>query len=141
MSVRGLLGSTAEGRWIPFYDPRYDPVHEMTDEHALAFDLFEVVAWGLTIAFVLADLVTTALGLPHPLLTEAVPVTLWVVERFGWPGLAVEHALTLAFLAALWRLLPRPYRLVVPLEGAFAGYLITHNNLITLLSHDVLLAI
>lgn len=139
MSVRGLLGSTRGGGWVPYYDPRHDPVTEMTDEYALAFDLFEVVAWGLTITFALADLVTTAVGLPHPLLSEAVPSTLWVVEQFGWPGLAVEHALTIGLLAAMWQLLPRPYRVVVPLEGAFAGYLITHNNLVTLLSHGALL--
>lgn len=140
MSVRGLLGSTRDGGWVPYYDPQRDPVNVMTIEHALAFELFEVVAWGLTITFALADLLTTALGLPHPLLSEAVPATLWVVEQFGWPGLAVEHALTIGLLAVMWQLLPRPYRLVVPLEGALAGYLITHNNLVTLLTHGVLFA-
>jgi len=133
MSVRGLVAATRDGAWVPYYDPRTDPLHVVTDEHRLALELFEVVAWGLTIVFALFDVWTTALGLPHPLLTEAVPLTLSIIARFGWLGLAAEHALTIGFLAALWRLLPRPYRVVVPLEGAWAGYLITHNNLVALL--------
>jgi len=112
----------------------------MIGEHELAFDLFEVVAWGMTITFALADVVTTAIGLPHPLLSEAVPSSLWVINTYGWVGLAVEHALALGLLAVMWSLLPRPYRLVVPLEGAFAGYLITHSNLVTLLTHGVALS-
>lgn len=141
MPVRGVFGSIRDGGWVPWYDPSHDPIKSVTSEHALAFDLVEVVAWGLTITFALSDLLTTVLGLPHPLLFEAVPSTLWVVEQFGWPGLAVKHALTIGLLAAMWQLLPRPYRVVVPLEGAFAGYMVTHSNLVTLLSHGVLLAL
>lgn len=141
MSVRAFLDASRGGGWIPYYDPRRDPVNAVIGEHTIAFELVEVVAWGMTIAFALADLWTTAIGLPHPLLSEAVPVTLWVVERYGWLGLALEHALTLGVLVLLWQLLPRPYRVVVPLEGAMAGYLITHNNLVTLLTHGVTLSI
>lgn len=141
MSVRGLLSGGRGGGWVPYYDPARDPVKATIREHALAFDLIEVVAWGMTITFAVADLWTTALGLPHPLLSEAVPVTLWIVEQYGWPGLALEHALTLGFLATLWQLLPRPYRVIVPLEGAMAGYLITHNNLVVLLTHGVSLSV
>lgn len=139
MAVRSRLGSARHGGWVPYYEERFDPVHVVWTEHALAFELFEVVAWGMTISFAVADVLTTSIGLAHPMLTEAVPVSLWVVERFGWPGLAVEHALTIALLAALWQALPRPYRVVVPLEGAWAGYIVTHSNLVLLLTHDVLL--
>lgn len=138
MSARGLLEGTRDGGWVPYYDPGRDPLYALTDEHRLALELFEVVAWGLTIVFALVDLLSTAVGLPHPFLVEAVPLTLVVVERFGVLGLAVEHVLTLGLLAALWQLLPRPYRVVVPLEGAWAGYIITHNNLVALLSSGAL---
>ena len=141
MSVRGKLVESRGGGWVPYYDPGRDPVNALVDEHVLAFELIEVVAWGMTITFALADLWTTAIGLSHPGLAEAVPSTLWIVEQYGWPGLAVEHALTLAFLAALWQVLPRPYRVIVPLEGALAGYLIAHNNLVALLTHGVSLSI
>lgn len=139
MAVRGRLASARYGGWVPYYEERFDPVHVAFREHALAFELFEVVAWGMAISFAVADVVTTSVGLTHPRLTEAVPVSQWVIARFGWPGLAVEHALTLALLAVLWQALPRPYRVVVPLEGAWAGYVITHSNLVVLLAHDVLL--
>lgn len=139
MAFRDSLASARNGGWVPFYDERMDPIHAATMEHGEAFRLFEVVAWGLTIAFAVADVVTTSIGLAHPMLTEAVPISRWVIERFGWLGLAVEHALTLALLAVLWQVLPRPYRVVVPLEGAWAGYIITHSNLVVLLTHDVLL--
>ena len=138
MSARGLLAGTRDGGWVPYYDPARDPLYALTDEHRLALELFEVVVWGLTIVFALVDLLSTAVGLPHPFLVEAVPLTLVVVERFGVLGLAVEHVLTLGLLAALWQLLPRPYRVVVPLEGAWAGYLITHNNLVVLLTSGAL---
>lgn len=141
MSVRGKLVESRGGGWVPYYEPGRDPVNALVGEHALAFELIEVVAWGMTIIFALADLWTTAIGLPHPMLAEAVPSTLWIVEQYGWPGLAVEHALTLGFLATLWQFLPQPYRVIVPLEGAFAGYLITHNNLVALLAHGVSLSI
>lgn len=138
MSVRGLVAATVDGGWVPFYDPGRDPVRTITDEHLLAVELFEVVAWGMTIVFSLTDVLTTILGLGHPALTEAVPASRWVIGRYGWLGLAVEHAVVLAILVGLWRLLPKPYRLVVPLEGAWAGYIIAHGNLVLLLTHEVL---
>lgn len=138
MVVRDPLASARHGGWVPYYEERLDPIHSISMEHELAFGLFEVVAWGMTISFAVADVLTTSFGLTHPTLAEAVPVSRWVIERFGWPGLAVEHALTLLLLAVLWQALPRPYRVVVPLEGAWAGYLITHSNLVVLLTHGVL---
>lgn len=139
MAGRRLFVSVRYGGWIPFYEERLDPIHSASMEYALAFGLFEVVAWGLTISFAAADVLTTSLGISHPMLSEAVPVSRWVIERFGWPGLAVAHALILTVLGLLWQSLPRPYRLVVPLEGAWAGYLVTHSNLVVLLTHGVVL--
>ena len=126
------------GGWVPYYEERHDPVHVMSMEHSLAFGLFEVVAWGMTISFAIADVVTTGYGLNHPALAEAVPISSWVIARFGWPGLALEHVLTLALLVVLWQVLPRPYRVVVPLEGAWAGYVITHSNLVVLITNEVI---
>lgn len=137
MDEPGFLDSFRHGGWVPYYEERWDPVHAVSMEHAQAFGLFEVVAWGLTITFAAVDVVTTSLGLAHPMLVEAVPISSWVIDRFGWPGLAVEHALTLAFLGVLWQTLPRPYRVVVPLEGAWAGYIVTHSNFVVLLTHEV----
>ena len=138
MVVRGSLASLRHGGWVPYYEERLDPVHAVSMEHAQAFALFEVVAWGLTISFALADVLTTSFGLAHPELAEAVPISRWVIARYGWPGLAVGHALTIAFLAGLWQVLPRPYRVVVPMEGAWAGYIITHSNLVVLVTHGLL---
>lgn len=120
-----------------YYEERLDPIHATSMEYAFAFGLFEVVAGGLTVTFAAADVLTTSLGLSHPMLVEAVPVSRWVIERFGWPGLAVEHALALALLGVLWQALPRPYRVVGPLEGASAGYTVTHSNLVVLFDHGV----
>ena len=140
MSARDPLSSFRYGGWVPYYEERLDPVHAMSMEHALAFGLFEVVAWGMTISFAIADVVTTGYGLTHPTLTEAVPISSWVIAQFGWPGLALEHAMMLVLLAGLWQALPRPYRVVVPLEGAWAGYIITHSNLVVLITNEVILA-
>ena len=136
-----MLASVRYGGWVPYYEERLDPVHAVSMEHALAISLFEVVAWGLTITFAAVDVVTTSFGLTHPTLTEAVPVSQWVIGRYGWPGLAAQHLLTMAFLALLWQSLPRPYRVVVPLEGAWAGYIVTHSNLVLLLTHGVLVPV
>ena len=138
MPERRMLASVRYGGWVPYYEERLDPVHAVAMEHALAFSLFEVVAWGMTITFAGVDVVTTSFGLSHPALTEAVPVSSMVIARYGWPGLAVQHVLILALLALLWQSLPRPYRVVVPLEGAWAGYIATHSNLVLLLTHGVL---
>lgn len=138
MLDRGRLASVRFGGWVPYYEEHLDPVHSISMQHALAFGLFEVVAWGLTITFTLVDVVTTSFGLSHPMLVEAVPISRWVIARFGWPGLAVQHVLTLAFLALLWQSLPRPYRVVVPLEGAWAGYIVTHSNLVVLITQGMI---
>lgn len=132
--VRRLVAESRHGRWLPYYEEATDPIHEIAMEHALAFSLFETVAWGMTIVFAATDVVTTAFGLPHPLLTESVPITRWIVAEFGWSGLVVEHAVVLGLLGAMWHVLPRPYRIVVPLEGAWAGYLIVHSNLVTIVT-------
>lgn len=130
--VRRLAAESRHGRWLPYYEEATDPIHGLAMEYALAFALFETVAWGMTIVFAATDVVTTAFGLPHPLLAESVPITRWIVAEFGWPGLVVEHAVVLGLLGAMWYVLPRPYRIVVPLEGAWAGYLIVHSNLVTI---------
>lgn len=139
MFARRLFVATRHGRWLPYYDEATDPIHAIAMEYALAFSLFEVVAWGMTIVFAAADVITTAVGLPHPMLAESVPITQWVVSQYGWPGLVVEHLVTLGVLAGMWHILPRPYRLIVPLEGAWAGYLITHSNIVALVTHGVIL--
>lgn len=135
MDTRLFVDRIRDGGWVPYYDPTSDPVRAVSMGHRLALELFEVVAWGMTIVFALADVVTTVVGLTHQPVTEVVPTSLWVLAHFGWPGLVLEHVVVLAFLAVLWQLLPRPYRLVVPLEGSLAGYLIAHGNLVLLLVH------
>ena len=55
----------------------------------------------MAISSAAADVVTTSVGLDHPILTEAVPVSQWVIAEFEWPGLAVVYALTLALLVQL----------------------------------------
>ena len=138
MRASDALSAVRYGGWVPYYEERRDPVHAMSMEYSVAFGLFEVVAWGMTISFAIADVVTTGYGLTHPTLTEAVPISSWVIARFGWSGLALQHVLTLALLAVLWQALPRPYRVVVPLEGAWAGYVITHSNLVVLITNEVI---
>ncbi|MFB6139707.1 MAG: hypothetical protein ABEJ26_04650 [Halosimplex sp.] len=110
-------GNSAVARlraWYLDVDPRYRPV--------------TAAAWGLALAcYALGDtgLTTLVLALGG---FEGNPVARAFLEALGYPGLAVQKALAVAALVAVWRHYPTvggrsadPWRLMVPTVAAARG--------------------
>lgn len=84
--------------------------------------------------FVVGDLVTTGVGLRFPTLTEAGPITGPALRGFGPLAVLALKSLTLAGCYLLWRLVPRPHRLGVPLGLlALGGWIVGWNLSMVLL--------
>lgn len=132
-----LRHSLADGLWIPYYDPRLDPIRRVALQHAQTYVVVERAAWVAAVFFIVADLITTLLGLSHPLLAEGSPHS-QVALQFGWVGMIAKTMVVIGAVAGLWAILPRPYRLVVPLTAAIAGTLPFVNNLVLLVEHGVI---
>lgn len=131
-----LLAAVARGRWVPFYDPTRDPVRRLALGHARAYARIEIALWTAALVFVVADVATTLLGLPHPAVVERVAMTRWAL-RFGWPGLLAKQCAVVLLIGGLWLALPRPYRAAIPGTAAAAGYVATNNNVAVLLAHGI----
>lgn len=94
----------------------------------------ERVLWVLALlGYGLGDLVTTLVGLSTGRAAEAGPVAGPVAE-FGLPALvALKLASLVAFYLA-WRLLPRPFRVAVPLAVAGVGAVVSAWNATVILT-------
>lgn len=137
MRASAALESVRGGRWVPYYEPRTDPIHRLAVDNSTGFRRLEVGFWALALVFDVLDLVTTWLGVGHPGLIEGVPFSRWVLEHFGFAGLLVEHVGALVILAVLWYILPKPYRLVVPGQFTVVGAVIVAANLAHLAAHGI----
>lgn len=97
------------------------------------FSLVQTRLWLVAVVFfVIGDLVTTGVGLTAPGLTEGSPFGAALIHHRGFAG-AVGVKLTLLFgFLLLWRWLPRPHCVGIPLGLAVAGVVATGWNLAVL---------
>lgn len=86
--------------------------------------------WVVVIAcFGAGDMVTTAAGLRLAGVVEAGPVAGSILDRYGIAGMFGLKLLTVAGGYALWRVVPAPHRVGVPLGLALVGVAVTAWNL------------
>jgi len=76
------------------------------------------------------DLVTTTVGLGQQGIVEIGPVAGPVVDAYGTRGLVVLKSGTLAASYAVWRLVPQPHRVGIPLGLVGVGLAVTSWNTI-----------
>jgi hypothetical protein len=86
------------------------------------------------VLYVFGDLVTTGVGLGVAGLTEAGPLTGVALRRFGVAGALGLKTLALAVCLLLWRVVPWPHRLGVPVGLVAVGGWVVGWNVATLLS-------
>jgi hypothetical protein len=94
------------------------------------------VLWGVGIVFFgVADLVSTFVGLyGFERAVEASPVVAALVHRFGLMTFPILKIGSFVLFYAVWRVVPRPYCVGVPLALATLGVLVTVWNAAVLLS-------
>ncbi|MEF8877823.1 MAG: hypothetical protein V5A60_14000 [Haloarculaceae archaeon] len=90
--------------------------------------------WGLAVAFYgLGDLLTTVVGLVSGRAVEAAPVASVLVAQYG-PAVVLPLKLASFLLFYLvWRAVPEPHSVGVPLGLALLGVLLTGWNTLVLL--------
>lgn len=125
------------GRWVPLYDPTRDPVRAYARHHAATYRQLEVAVWVAAVLFLGTDVLTTIVGLSHPGIGEGVAMTRLAL-RFGWLGLVAKKCAVTGLIAGLWLVLPRPYRLAIPLTAVMAGAITVSNNVAVLIQHGIL---
>lgn len=74
------------------------------------------------------DLITTTVGLSHHDIVEVGPVAQPIVGAYGTLGLAVLKSATLFGSYLVWRLVPPPHRVGIPLGLAIVGIAVTGWN-------------
>ena len=93
-------------------------------------DGFRTALWTTAVAFFgVGDLVTTAVGLGFAGVVEAGPVVGPVVDQYGIAGIGLVKLLVLAGSYGLWRAVPAPHRLGIPLGIAVVGVGVTGWNI------------
>ena len=90
---------------------------------------FRTTLWVAAIVFFgVGDLTTTAIGLGVAGVVEAGPVVGPVIDRYGVAGIGLVKTLVFAGSYGLWRAVPAPHRLGVPLGLAVVGVGVTGWN-------------
>mgnify|MGYP006275828315 FL=1 len=85
--------------------------------------------WLLAVGFFgVGDLVTTAVGLRLSGVVEAGPLVGPLIDRYGVGSLFVLKSLALAGSYGVWRVVPAPHRIGVPLGLAVLGVAVTGWN-------------
>lgn len=98
-------------------------------------DLSGSTPWLLAVLlFGVGDVVTTSVGLGLPGVVEADPVARILIDSFGVGSIVVLKLLAFALCYAVWRTVPRPYCLGVPLGLATLGGAVTVWNTLIVLS-------
>lgn len=131
---RGVITVATRGRWVPFYDPARDPIRILAMQHRVFYQRVELWFWLMALAFLISDAITTLIGFSHPGISESVAVTRVALE-FGWIGIAVKKTIVITLILGCWLVLPRPYRLVIPITAAITGFITVRNNVTVLLHH------
>lgn len=79
--------------------------------------------------FVIGDILTTAVGLTYGGVAEAGPIVGALIRNYGLVVLVPMKALSLGIAYVLWRFVPAPYAVGVPLGLATLGILATGWNI------------
>lgn len=105
----------------------------MTSRHGREIDLLSnvrVELWGLAILlFGVGDLLTTTVGLVNGPVVETGPVVADLLRRYGVLAIVGSKTALFALCAVLYRRVPSPHHLGVPLGLATMGVLVTGWNL------------
>lgn len=89
----------------------------------------ERALWIVAIAFFgVGDLVTTVVGLRLQQIAEVGPYVDVVIQAHGVPAMVGLKLLVFVLCWSLWRLVPPPHRVGVPLGLAVLGVLVTLWN-------------
>lgn len=89
---------------------------------------------GLAVAlYGVGDLLTTVVGLHGGRATEAGPIASMLVEGYGVAAVVPLKVGSLLLFYLLWRAVPRPHAVGVPLALAVLGALLTAWNTLVLL--------
>lgn len=90
--------------------------------------------WALTVAgFVFGDLLTTTVGLSGGGVVEVGPLAVHFIEWFGLGAMIPLKLLALGACLLIWRAVPKPHDVGVPLGLAVFGVLVTAWNAYVLL--------
>lgn len=93
----------------------------------------EVSLWVIGVLFFgFGDLLTTIVGLELAGLSEADPIAAMAIRRFGVLGMVGLKLGVFGGCYVLWRYIPRPIDVAVPLGLALLGPLLTGWNLLLL---------
>lgn len=85
--------------------------------------------WGVTIVFfVFGDLLTTSVGLLGGGVAEVGPLVGPLLDRFGLLAMIPLKALAVGTCYGLWKVIPEPHSIGVPLGLATFGVLVTGWN-------------
>jgi len=110
-------------------------VAEETREETTGFDSLTAHLWvGAVVFFCVADLLTTAIGLPLEGIVEIGPVAAILYEQFGFPVMVVLKLAALAVAYLFWELVDHPHNIGIPLGLYTVGVLVTAWNLALLLA-------
>lgn len=92
-------------------------------------DAYAPHLWAAVVAFfVVGDLVTTVVGLTMTGLSEGGPLAAVVYERYGVGALVLMKPVAVAAFYLLWRVVPSPHDVGVPIALAAVGVLATAWN-------------
>ena len=79
------------------------------------------------------DLITTGFGVASGGIAEAGPIAAPIIHRYGFLGMILLKLVVMGLAFSLWKLVPSPARIGIPLGLATVGVLVTAWNLIVLL--------
>lgn len=106
--------------------------YETSQREPTAVDVLldsERFLWLVAVAFFgIGDLLTTVAGLHLEQVIEAGPVVADVIAVHGVPAMVALKLAVFAICYGLWRVVPAPHRVGVPLGLAMLGVLVTIWN-------------
>ena len=92
--------------------------------------LFDHQLWLIAIIFFgIGDLATTSIGLSFETIAEVGPFTAPLIRHYGLGGMVGLKLAVFCGLYLIWKLVPRPHNLGVPLGLAILGIAVTGWNL------------
>ena len=108
---------------------------EATATTPLSISTNESVFWIVAILFYgFGDIITTLAGLQIAGITEGGPLVALIVDQHGPGFIYVVKVTTIALFYLLWKVIPRPYRIGIPIGVSLVGIGVTVWNVGMILS-------
>jgi len=86
--------------------------------------------WAIPILFYgFGDILTTLIGLRMQLATEAAPISALLIETHGAGFIYVTKICTLGLFYFLWKAVPHPHRIGIPIGLSLVGIAVTGWNI------------